>query len=57
MKNVRLEPFHAKTPLPGWKCLKRFKLGLGSPWESSDSKEDSTKEINGLILMASQQYH
>ena len=56
MKNVRLEPFRPKIPPPGWKCPKSFKLGLGSPQESSDSEEDSKNEINELLLIASQQY-
>ena len=35
---------------------KRFKLELGPPWESSDSKEDSEIEMDELLLMASQRY-
>ena len=48
--------FHQKTPPPGWKCPKRLKLGLGPPWESSDSKEDSEIEKDELLLMALQCY-
>ena len=32
------------SPAPEWKCLKRFKLGLGKPWESNDSDTD-TEEV------------
>ena len=31
---LRFKPFKPLKPPPGWKCLKRFKLGLGEPWES-----------------------
>ena len=48
--------YRPRTPPPGWKCPKQFKLGLGSPWESSDSEEDCEREIDELLLMASQQY-
>ena len=56
MDSIVFVPFRPKTPSPGWKCPKRFKLGLGSPWESSDSEEDSEREIDSLLIMASQQY-
>ena len=43
--------FQPKSPPPGWKCPKRFKLGLGEPWESEGSDTDAEevvirKEIN-----------
>ena len=53
---IKFVPYRPKTPPPGWKCPKRFKLGLGSPWESSDSEEDSETEMDELLLMASQRY-
>ena len=57
MENTRFVPFCPKTPPPAWKCPKRFKLGLGLPWESSDSEEnDSKREIDNLLIMVSQQY-
>ena len=53
MKKSELIPYHPKCPPPGWKCPKKFKLGLGSPWESSDSEDNGDSE---LFLLASQQY-
>ena len=53
---IKFVPYRPKTPPPGWKCPKRFKLGLGSPWESSDSEEDSETEMDELLLMVSQRY-
>ena len=53
---IKFVPYCPKTPLPGWKCPKRFKLGLGFPWESSDNEEDSETEMDELLLMASQRY-
>jgi len=52
-KNLKL--FRPLTPPPGWKCPKRFRLGVGRGWEgSSDSDDEETNEL--LLLMASQQY-
>ena len=57
MKKVMFVILRPRTPLSGWKCLKRFKLELGPPWESSDSgEEDSEREIDEILLRASQQY-
>ena len=56
MERIKFVLFHPKTPPSGWKCPKRFKLGLGSPWESSDREEDGEIEMDGLLLMASQCY-
>ena len=56
MERIKFVLFRPKAPPPGWKCPKRFKLGLGPPWESSDSKEDSEIEMDELLLMASQRY-
>ena len=51
-RNLKL--FRPLTPPPGWKCPKRFRLGVGRGWEgSSDSDDEETDE---LLLMASQQY-
>ena len=56
MERIKFVLFRPKTPPPGWKCTKRFKLGLGPPWESSDSKEDSEIEMDELLVMALQCY-
>ena len=56
MERIKFVLFRPKAPPPGWKCPKRFKLGLGPPWESSDSEEDSEIEMDELLLMASQRY-
>ena len=34
--------FNPISPPPGWKCLKRFKLRLGEPWESEGSSDSYT---------------
>ena len=52
MKKSELIPYRPKRP-PGWKCPKKFKLGLGLPWESSDSEDNSNDE---LFRLASQRY-
>ena len=49
MEMIRFVRFHPKTPPPGWKCPKRFKLGVGLPWESTDSKDDSERETSERI--------
>ena len=55
MKKVRFAMVQELPP--GWKCPKLCKLGLGLPWESSDSgEEDSKRETDELLLRASQQY-
>ena len=51
MERIKFVLFHPKPPPPGWKCPKRFILGLGPAWESSDSKEDSEIEMDELLLM------
>ena len=56
MNSLLFVPFHPKIPPPGWKCPKQFKLWLESPWESSDSEDDSEREIDNILIMASQQY-
>ena len=56
MERIKFVLFHPKAPPPGWKCPKTFKLGLGPPWESSDSEEDSGIEMDELLLMALQRY-
>ena len=33
------------SPPPGWKCPKRFKLGLGEPWESEESDDSNTEKV------------
>jgi len=55
VEKIKLIPYRPKHPPPGWKCPKKFKLGLGSPWESSDS-EDNDKEADELFCIATQQY-
>lgn len=40
---------------PGWNN-KSFKLGQGSLWQSSDSKEDNKRELDETLFMASLQY-
>ena len=44
---VLFKLFEPKTPPPGWKCPKWFKLGLEEPWESegSDDSETDTDEV------------
>jgi len=38
--------FKSMKPPPGWKCPKRFKLGLGEPWESkSESGSDGEADV------------
>ena len=46
MEMIRFVRFHPKIPPPGWKCPKRFKLGVGLPWESTDSEDDSERETS-----------
>ena len=48
MERIKFVLFRPKALPLGWKCPKRFKLGLGLPWESSDSKEDSEIEMDEL---------
>ena len=39
-------------PPPGWKCPKRFKLGLGEPWESeseSGSNGEADVEVRTFV--------
>ena len=45
--------FEPMSPPPGWKCPKRFKLGLGEPWESEGSS-DSDTDI-GKVAMHSEE--
>ena len=52
MERIKLVPFHLKTP-PRWKCPEGFKLGLRPPWESSDSEEESVREMDELLMMLS----
>ena len=52
MKKSELIPYSPKRP-PGWKCPKKFKLGLELPRESSDSEDNSNDE---LFRLASQRY-
>ena len=33
------------SPPPGWKCPKRFKLGLGEPCESEGSDDSDTEKV------------
>ena len=54
-KIIKLIPYHPKRPPPRWKCPKKFKLALGSPWESSDS-EDDDKKTDELLCIVTQQY-
>ena len=43
MANDHGKRFKLLTPPLCWKCPKRFKLGLGEPWESeSDADFDET---------------
>jgi len=43
---LRFKPFKPMKPPPGWKCPKRFKLGLGEPWESkSESGSDGGADV------------
>ena len=51
MERIWFVSFHPKTPLKGWKCPKRIKLGEGSPWKSSDSKMNSKREMDELLVM------
>ena len=51
-RNLKL--FCPLTPPPGWKCPKRFRLGVGRGWEGSSDSDD--EELDELLLMASQQY-
>ena len=37
--------FEPMSPPPGWKCPKRFKLGLGEPWESEESDDSNTEKV------------
>ena len=50
MESIKLVPFCPKTPPPGWKCPKRLKLGVGSPWESSNSEDNSETEMDELLV-------
>ena len=43
---LKFKPFQPMKPPPGWKCPKRFKLGLGEPWESeSESSSDGETDV------------
>ena len=46
---VLFKLYEPKTPPPGWKCPKRFKLGLGEPWESEGS-DDSETDTDKVVL-------
>ena len=46
---VMFKLFEPISPLPGWKCLKWFKLNLGEPWESEGSN-DSDTDTNEVVL-------
>ena len=61
----------ALTPPLGWKCPKRFKLGLGKPWESESSSdsdlddfitkrrfdaEEAVSDSNDIFVLASQRF-
>ena len=46
---VMFKLFEPMTPPPGWKCPKRFKLGLGEPWESEGSN-DSDTDTDEVVL-------
>ena len=47
MANDHGKRFKPLTPPLCWKCPKRFKLGLGEPWESeSDADFDETVLVN-----------
>ena len=37
--------FEPMSPPPGWKCPKRFKLGLGEPWESEGSDNSDIEKL------------
>ena len=37
--------FEPMSPPPGWKCPKRFKFGLGEPWESEESDDSNTEKV------------
>ena len=43
--------FHPKMPPSSWNCPKKFRLGLGRPWESSssDSEADEGLERKPLV--------
>ena len=45
--------FEPMSPPPGWKCPKRFKLGLGEPWESEGSSDSDTD--TGKVVMHSEE--
>ena len=43
---LKFKLFQPMKPPPGWKCPKRFKLGLGEPWESeSESNSDGETDV------------
>ena len=60
----------ALTPPLGWKCPKRFKLGLGKPWESESSSdsdiddftkqcfdaEEAVSDSDDIFVLASQRF-
>jgi len=46
---VMFKLFEPMSPPPGWKCPKRFKLGLGEPWKSKGSN-DSDTDTDKLVL-------
>jgi len=41
MEKIKLVLYCPKCPPLEWKCPKRFKLGMGLPWECSGSKDDT----------------
>ena len=45
-RQLKFKPFKPMKPPPGWKCPKRFKLGLGEPWESEpESSSDGETDV------------
>ena len=64
-KEGKIRLFRLLMPPPGWKCPKRFKLGLEEPWQSEYSSNSETDqkvthvyveddEIDDIILLVSQ---
>ena len=51
MEKKRAIDFHPKMSPSGWKYPKKFKLGLGRPWESSSSDCKADEGLEKKLLV------
>jgi len=48
-EKIKLVPYPPKRPPPGWKCPKKFKLGLGSPGNLATAKMIAKKLMSCFV--------